>query len=311
MAKDYVMFVHGVNTRDDRESPKYADDLFAKLEGKRSNNQRQLIKVPLYWGDVNKDAENKLLRTMQSSPMWDKMWFKEFRSKALLQFVGDAALYTSRHLGSQVVERLKADGQKFIKNVQPDDRLHLVTHSWGTVILLDILFAPRWNDKNVPGQKDVMDIRDKFFGITGVSNTGGRKDTTQEGIVLSSIHTMGSPISFFSLTNNTGSGNDISENLQTLLTKLHEKTGKSLPWRNYIHPADPVAYPIKELMQDLAEETVNFLDIDDILTGEAGVFDFIMETFNQNTLALMHGGEAHGSYWNSNQVANKISQYLQ
>ena len=35
------------------------------------------------------------------------------------------------------------------------------------MILLDILFAPRWNEANLDGYADVMDIRDKFFGITG------------------------------------------------------------------------------------------------------------------------------------------------
>jgi len=310
MATDYVMFVHGVSTRETRELPKYADNLFKKL---KTNNQRQLISVPLYWGDVNKGAEDELLETMESSPIWEKMWFQKFRFSTLLQFVGDAALYISRHLGSNVVKQLKQDAEEKIQNVQPEDRLHLVTHSWGTVILLDILFAPRWDDKDVPGHNDVMDIRDKLFGITGVSNTGKRADTSQEGIVLGSIHTMGSPIPFFSLTNSTGSGNDVSQNLTTLLKKLHEKTNHSLPWRNYVHPGDPVAYPVKELMQKLVEGEGtgnNLLDIDDILTGESGVFDFILDPFSQNTVALLHGGDAHGSYWNSDQVAKKISDYL-
>jgi hypothetical protein len=312
MATDYVMFVHGVNTRNERELPTYADQLFAKLEQRRTNHQHQLIKVSLYWGDVNKDAEDQLLNTMKSSPKWDKMWFQEFRSTTLLQFVGDAALYMSRYLGSKVVKRLRDDGQAIIKNVQPDDRLHLVTHSWGTVILLDVLFAPRWDDNDVPGHEVVMEIRDKFFGITGVSSAGDREDTTQEGIILESIHTMGSPISFFSLINNTGSGNDISENLQRLLRNLYHKTNKRLAWKNYVHPGDPVAYPIKELMEDLAQERVNhFLDIDDILTEKAGIFDFILDPFSQSTIALIHGGEAHGSYWHSEQVAEQISQYLQ
>ncbi|BAY20586.1 hypothetical protein NIES2100_03280 [Calothrix sp. NIES-2100] len=312
MATDYVMFVHGVNTRDIRENPKYAEGLITKLKERKTNNQRQLIPVPLYWGNVNQEAEEQLLKTMESSPKWDKMWFREFRSHQLLQFIGDAALYISRFIGSNVVKQLKTDGLGVIKNVQPDDRLHLVTHSWGTVILLDVLFAPRWNYENVPGHEDVMDIRDKFFGITGVSNTGQRTDTTHKGIILDSIHTMGSPIPFFNLTNITGSSSDISDNLQKLLTNLYHKTGKSLPWRNYIHPGDPVAYPIKELMQDLIKGTdSNCLDIDDILTGEAGLLDIILDPFSQSTLALLHGGEAHGSYWNSDRVADKISHYLQ
>ena len=105
---------------------------------------------------------------------------------------------------------------------------------------------------------------------------------------------MGSPIPLFSLTSNDGSTNDISQNLQRFLANLHEQQQRKLPWRNYIHPGDPIAYPIKELMADLAGESSDFLDLEDILTEEAGIINFMLKPLNQNILAIIQGGEAHG-----------------
>lgn len=313
MATDYIMFVHGVNTRDVRETPKYADQLFDRIQASASRRGRDLKKVALYWGDVNIDAETKLLQTLRSSPFWQHIWFREFREKQLLQFAGDAALYISRHIGSKVVNRLKTDALQAIENPQPDDRLHLVTHSWGTVILFDILFAARWDDPKVSGHDDVMAIRDAIFGICG------KQTNPRQGIQLDSIHTMGSPIAIFSLTDvipgkndtagtsSTSSSHDITPNLQKLLENLNQaRKGEKLPWRNYIHPGDPVAYPLNELMVSLVDGNKKYLDIQDVITHEARVFDFLTEPFSQTALALLHGGDAHGSYFHSEKVVHEV-----
>lgn len=141
MATDYILFVHGVNTREVREQPEYAAQLFDRIQKSVSGHKRDVKKVALYWGDVNINAETQLLTTLKSSPLWEQIWFREFREKQLLQFAGDAALYISRHIGSKVVNKLKTQALDALKNHQPDARLHLVTHSWGTVILFDVLFA--------------------------------------------------------------------------------------------------------------------------------------------------------------------------
>lgn len=317
MATDYIMFVHGVNTRDVRETPQYADQLFDRLQASASGRGRDLKKVALYWGDVGINLENQLLETLQSSPFWRQVWFREFRERQLLQFAGDAALYISRHMGSKVVNRLKTDALKGIQNPQPGDRLHLVTHSWGTVILFDVLFAGRWNDPKVPAHDDVMAIRDAIFGISGTN------PDPHQGIQLTSIHTLGSPIAIFSLidvipgkddtagTPSTPSSHDITPNLQKLLENLNEvRKGEKLPWRNYLHPGDPVAYPLNELMSSLVDGDKKYLDIQDVITHEAGLFDFLTEPFSQTALALLHGGDAHGSYFHSEKVVQEIIRVL-
>lgn len=100
----------------------------------------------------------------------------------MIEFAGDAALYISRSIGTQVVDRLKQDAEKHLADYQPGDRLHLVTHSWGTVILFDVLFAARWDEQNLPEYDGARKIRNFIFGV---------EPKLEEGIPLTSIHTMG------------------------------------------------------------------------------------------------------------------------
>ena len=314
MATDYILFIHGVNTRElPKETKyKYADSLFNLLQKSDSDRQRVSEKVALYWGDVNEKAETDLRDTLQASPLWSQMSFRTFREQQIIGFAGDAALYISRYIGSQVVHRLKTQAvENGLMNPQPDDRLHLVTHSWGTVILFDLLFASRWDDEKVPGHDDVMAIRDAIYGISGKD-----PNSLHQGIQVASIHTMGSPVAIFSLTDvaqgrdaaDSPSSHDITPKLQQLLESLNKaRNGKKLAWRNYIHPGDPIAYPLKELMTSLVDGDAKYLDIQDLITQEAGLLDFVAA---QTILPLLKGGEAHGSYWHSNKVVQEISSVM-
>lgn len=310
MTTDYILFIHGVNTRDQREKPGYANDLIEGIKSKSHN----FVPIPLYWGDVNIDAETQLLDRLKASPLWKDMWFRTFREQQLLQFAGDAALYISRHIGSKVVTRLKTDALRVLQNAQSGDRLHLVTHSWGTVILFDILFATRWDDPKASGHEQVMAIRDCIFGLSG------KNDSTAEGIQLASIYTMGSPIAIFSLTSvnadpnqpeSSSSSHDITLRLQELLQNIYQaRNGAKLPWRNFIHPGDPIAYPLKKLMKDLVDNDEKYIDFQDVITQEPKLFDLLKEPISQTTFALLQGGKAHGSYWQSEQVVQEISSIL-
>lgn len=309
MATDYILFIHGVNTREVPEQPQYADPLFKRLQEIAFDHKRVLESVPLYWGDVNQEAQTNLLKQFQASPLWSQMWFRTFREQQILQFAGDAALYISRHIGSKVVNTLKTQALK-LENAQPDDRLHLVTHSWGTVILFDILFASRWDNPEVPGHEDVMSIRDVIYGISG------NNPNPRQGVQVASIQTMGSPVAISSLAHlvpgqngpDSPSSHDITPNLHKLLECLQKaRNGKKLPWRNYIHPGDPIAYPLEQLMTNLVDGDKKYLDIKDIITHKAGLFEFFSA---QTVLSLIHGGEAHSSYWNNDKVVQEISTVI-
>ena len=137
MAKDYVLFLHGVNVRETPENEKkhkytYANNLFKLIEEevRSKDSTRNCIKVPLYWGDVNQRALDELLASLKGSSQWNQLWFRDFRTKQLLQFVGDAGLYISRLIGSMAADQLKQQAFERLEGYEPEDRLHLVTHSW-------------------------------------------------------------------------------------------------------------------------------------------------------------------------------------
>src|SRR6266576_622201 len=180
MPTDYLLFIHGVNTRDKG----YADELFDRIKNNISSPSHSPKKIAIYWGDVTDRQEAQLRAVYQASPLWERFWFREFREKKLLQFTGDAALYLSRYVGSQVVDLIKDQTLQGLSNYTPDDRLHLVTHSMGTVILFDMLFSPRWDEPGIPGHDSATTIRNIIFAVP---------PNPTQGIKIGSITTMGSP----------------------------------------------------------------------------------------------------------------------
>lgn len=129
---------------------------------------------------------------------------------------------------------------------------------------------------------------------------------------------MGSPIAIFSLTSvnsdeppSNPSSHDITKRLQKLLENLYQARDRvKLPWKNYIHPGDPIAYPLAELLKYLVDKEEKYLDFQDVISQEPKFFDFLREPLNQTTLSLLQGGEAHGSYWESQKVIQEISSLL-
>jgi hypothetical protein len=324
MATDYILFVHGVNIREQREKPTYADQLFGHIN-KLIDDPNNLKTIPLYWGDVNIQSEKDLIsKVTDAGGCWDKLWFQNTRQSTILQFMGDAALYISRSVGSKIVEALREQIENGLENVSQGDRLHLVTHSWGTFILFDTLFAARWNDTNIPGHDNVKKIRRCFYGL---------EPNTEEGIRIASIHTMGSPIAIFSLldivkgekqalggspelTENQAeqrATHDITPKLEQLVANLNENkdSNKVLPWRNYLHPADPIAWPLDPLIYTLVDGLKRNIQVQDIISKLSFVESLIQPFSKQALVMLLYGGQAHGSYFNSVQVAQEIVQTIE
>lgn len=315
MSCEFVVFIHGVSTRYEGVKPNYADHLIDRLR-KKSGNRQNFKPIVLYWGDIGAKSDQLLLHQIQKSPDWNKLWFREFRSQQMLDFIGDAALYISRYKASQVVATLAQQTLDNLLDYNPkEDKLHIVSHSLGTVILFDILFASRWDDVGLPGYDNVQKIRDTIFGI---------EPTPKEGIRLASIHTMGSPVALFYLMDIDQSLNqiaatalekvsthDITPNLQKLLGGLYQELGnQKLPWRNFIHPGDPIAYPLVNIIPELVDDQGKYVDIQDIVTQDFTFSNFVSSIFSNTPLALINAGEAHGSYWNNSEVANKIAETL-
>jgi hypothetical protein len=336
MATDYILFIHGVNTREQREKRTYADQLIGHIN-KLIDDPNDLKSIPLYWGDVGIESEKNLISKVAiPGSGWDQLWFQNTRQNAILQFMGDAALYISRSIGSKIVEELRIQIENGLENVSQGDRLHLVSHSWGTFILFDTLFAARWKSPDVPGHKSAMAIRRCFYGL---------EPNTEEGIRIASIHTMGSPIAIFSLLDivkgeNQARGlleltenqaeqratHDITPKLKQLVANLTKKEDSNkqlvadlrenedsnkLPWRNYLHPADPIAWPLDPLIYSLVDGLKRKIEIKDIIS-KLNFLETLMLPFSKEAIVmLLYGGQAHGSYFNNVQVAQKIVQTIQ
>ncbi|NMG10406.1 hypothetical protein [Brasilonema sp. UFV-L1] len=314
MATDYIMFIHGVNNRYENIKPYYADKLFHSIQNQLGST-RTVKPVVLYWGEVGEQKDKILLNCLEKSTDWNKLWFREFRRQTILPFIGDGALYTTRYEGAAVVAVLVEQALDGLKDYNPQvDRLHLVTHSWGTIILFDVLFAERWDDENKPGYDSVKKIRENFFGIE--PNLG-------QGLSLASIYTMGSPIPLFYRMNVDQSveerrnsqgvvlnSHDITPRLEKLLDNLYQKLKTKLPWRNFIHAGDPLAFPLNPLLPELVDEKRQYIEIEDIVTKNKTFYDFVTNTFSQTTFSILHGRTAHSSYWQSQEVAQKIAEVI-
>lgn len=311
MATDYILFIHGVNTREQQAQPSYANDLIKLLDRAIASHAPTLNPkyIPLYWGDTLFDEQQKRLDKFRASSQWKRLWFRNFRSTQLMQFIGDATLYINRHVGAKVVEELARQIEANLPSQpQLDDRLHIVGHSWGTVILFDILFAGRWDLPNVPGGDRVRTIRQRIFGVA---------PERERGIRLASIHTLGSPIALFNLidlvpdaTTGLGDTYDIAKNLQELLQTLYrERRQQPLPWYNFIHPSDPFAWTLKEVMQEVVGS--GLVEIEDVITRDTDFTDLLMLPFRQTPVSLLiNGGDAHASYWRCRDVVQKMSSAI-
>lgn len=309
MSTDYVLFVHGVKTHNQTEFHRQTKLLLDRLQGSIPNPVRDVKAIPFFWGDLSELDQNQLRRGFEQSPHWSAFWFQKFRSQEILEFVGDAALYLSRHVGSEVVKRLKQTLLTALQDAEPNDRLHLVTHSWGTVILFDILFAARWEDPrlDVDVREAVKIIRNVLFGL------GQNQAERSVGIPIASIHTMGSPIALFSLLSinsnaNGDSSHDLAPELTNFLECLYKLRQKPIPWFNFAHPGDPIAYPLQGVMTLLLDDSAKYVDLQDVITEQGS---FLMRLFSQTLLPLLRGGDAHGSYWTNEKVVKTINAVMQ
>jgi hypothetical protein len=308
---EYLIFIHGVNTREERDHPDYARQLIESIESLRPGDVT--IKFnPLYWGDLNITAEKELLKDLKESSIWNQIGLQEFRTHQLIQFIGDGALYISRAGGQLIVEHLKQQAMDGLRGFNPaTDHMHIISHSMGTIILFDILFSSRWDAENAGGYRGVEDLRDMIF---------------RGGTPVRSIHTMGSPIALFTLTMFRDSAvpntHDVTARLGQYLQELSRKI-KYFPWRNYVHPMDIIASPIEGLVPKMFNVVDSCLNVKDILTEAPDllntVSDIVVDAIGTRRsrlevdvlrLALL-GGRAHSSYWTSPVVASSVVQALE
>lgn len=305
MPTDYVLFVHGVKVHDKKEFERLSNILLNRIRDSISDKSRTVKPIFFFWGDLNLAAQRELVGGFKASSKWKDFWFQDFRTEQILEFVGDAALYLSRHIGTQVVKRFQNQALGMLRGGNTSDRLHIITHSWGTVILFDILFARRWEDPTLETdiRESVKQLRNILFGID---------PNPQSGIPIASIQTMGSPLALFSLLKISGNINgasthDLTPELTNLLENLYKLRQKPIPWRNFAHPGDPFAYPLEGVIPMLLSNSTRYVEIQDVITDQGNILN---RPFSQKLLPLLWGGEAHGSYWDNPLVSKTISEVI-
>jgi hypothetical protein len=302
MSTHHILFIHGVNVRKRNYAQTLIDRIHQALN-RDGEAMPQVQFIPLYWSNIVEDFLAELRQDVEASPQWSHFWFKRFRQDKLLRFSGDAALYISRHVGSLAVEQLAQQALDGLKSYRLGDYLHLVTHSWGTVILFDMLFSGRWAaDEALPAHSTsaVQEFRDLFFGIGEHPNQGMR---------LASIHTMGSPIPIFNLihTVKPESPLNITSGLKALLENTYGPEQK-LTWYNFAHPGDPIAWPLERTVSRLMQTPV--IEVTDELVSGSGWLEFLSKRLRHSSWALINGGNAHSSYWHSEKVADRIQHTI-
>lgn len=307
MATDYILFVHGVRIRQREAFEKEAGRLFDGIRRSiPSTSNRKLQPIYFFWGDLNNSPLKQLEAGFKASSQWRKFWFRDFRTEQVMEFAGDAALYLSRHIGSEVVRRFRREALGTLKQGDTGDRLHFVTHSWGTVVLFDLLFAGRWDDERLAQNESTKDIpatiqeiRNALFGLP--PNPG-------VGLPLASIHTLGSPLALFSLLTVTGqSSHDLTPRLKLLLENLFSLRNSKIPWRNFSHPGDPIAYPLEGVIPTLLDGTSSYVEVQDLITNNGNPINLPV---SQTLLPILWGGEAHGSYWGNELVWRAIGDAI-
>jgi hypothetical protein len=250
MATHYVLYIHGVATR----NKNYADKFHNALTGDKRLEGLTIQPVVAYWGDENGKREQAQLKLVTKAPIWPYFLLTSFiRKDFLWPFVGDAASYVSHTAGADIINKVCSDAVDKLNGADlKQDVLHLVSHSWGTVILFDILFAEHWDalpDRDLPVANLIRQLRHLVKGL-GVDSAD--RDC---GIRLASINTMGSPVALFTLMD-TVSTHGFKADMNEMLSR-HRFT-----WRNMCNPLDLVAYPLSKLMPDyLADPDLQIKDV--------------------------------------------------
>jgi len=104
---------------------------------------------------------------------------------------------------------------------------------------------------------------------------------------------------------------DITPQLQRFLRNLAQvRQGSPLPWYNFAHPGDALAYPLIPQLYDMVDRERRFLSIQDIIIAPIGLSDRIISLFRRGMVALIDFRTAHLSYFQSQQVAAAIAQAI-
>jgi hypothetical protein len=127
MVKNLVVFAHGLS----ESSPDYAGAFIQRVK-ERLPAKLDVDFVQLYYEPIFATAENTLFKKLESEPMWHNEHFKGLRLP-IMSFVMDALQTGNADIRQEILTYI-------ITTLKPynlyEVNLHLMCHSWGTVIAL-------------------------------------------------------------------------------------------------------------------------------------------------------------------------------
>jgi hypothetical protein len=297
-----IWFMHGASVR----NPAYADLLRSRLSMALALSEPSLLApsdFPLpelqmppamhsaYWGDVFEGTPDLWDSVVQdlAAFKWDNalssvdevFHYQQRREQLVSAFFSDIFSYLNSEIGRGIRKAIALQFLEFLSQHPTERDLHIVAHSLGSVVLLDMLFSGRYLEGD-PAHY----LRSSIKGLAG---PGGRK------VTLRSITTLGSPILFFQRML------DIPP--YAIADFMNRYQGQWLRWVNVVHASDIFAYPIRSGL-GLAEAN---LYIRDQYLGERN----FLKTSISSDLSLALGIAAdHTSYWKSRRVSELVAANL-
>lgn len=203
--------------------------------------------------------------------------YQEAREDFIAKFFGDFLTYLNVDKGAAIRKQILSQFQDFIDNHPEDKEITIVSHSLGTLVLWDLLFA-----KDLPENDPANEFR-KFFNSNGLK--------------LSGLVTMGSPLLFMRLRQLI----DFSA-----VDDFVEKSNEALTWLNIIHASDLIAYPLGNAIKH--DKAKNFLFTDQFLWMHANGAESGALRFGNGHAGMALGmADAHGGYWSNDVVADLMA----
>ncbi len=303
-----MFFLHGVSER----HADYGDPLPMLIQEALTKRQKPLPYIRKgFWGNFLGENE-KLWTSIEQefaeekyrNPIFDESQcfkYKSFKKGAFSKFVADAFSYLNSSTGSQIRQLIATQLKEALSFYHEATEIYFIAHSLGTAILWDTLFSNRF-------QTD-----DAALAIRSLLTTK---------IALKGIVTMGSPIPFVNMTLGT-TLEDVEKNLSHYL----QKDRGTLPWFNFIHASDIIAYPLRPLLKKVNPQLMTLEDIyltNDISAIETKLRQFIQSSPAQLLIKMNPDLEAaissipavvgtptgHLCYWKERVIAEHIAKII-
>ncbi|AFY72532.1 hypothetical protein Syn7502_00368 [Synechococcus sp. PCC 7502] len=289
-----VFLIHGVATQDSG----YGDQFKKKVKEILTQKDKKLV-LPIFyssfWGHSFKNKTDQLFNWVRSDvnelsekckelrgSEQDIYRYQEHREGFIARFFGDFLTYLNNDRGASIRRQIFHQFQDFVNNHPEEQEITISSHSLGTLVLWDLLFA-----KDLPENDSAYEFR-KIF------------NSSNSKYKLNGLVTMGSPLLFMRLKQNI----DFSAVDEFVATNKNKLT-----WINIIHASDLISYPLGNAIKH--DKAKNFFFTDQYLWMHANGSESGALRFGQAHAGMALGmADAHSSYWNNDVAADLVASLI-